>query len=286
MKTKLLLLTALFFAFMLVSVPQASAQNMNGVLSLDTTSAERGDQIAIGLYLSNNDINLAGFTIPLYYPENTLILDSVTYDGSFITGEFNTLVDSTSRTNCVRISAIPADITQNPVPEMLSPNGLLATIHFTVANDAAPGYATLDSLNVIEYIGSYTDLTYAINMTDGSGTMVYFPNFESGGVNVMVPTAVNDDNLGVLPSDFSLAQNYPNPFNPSTIIEFTLPRTSNVSLDIFNVLGQKVSTLINGQLSAGQHSVEFNAEDQPSGIFFYRLAYDDGAITKKMIFIK
>ena len=75
-----------------------------------------------------------------------------------------------------------------------------------------------------------------------------------------------------VPRDFSLKQNYPNPFNPTTTIEFTLPSPSSVTLRVFNILGQQVSTLIdNVRYSSGDHGVSFSGADLGSGVYFYEL---------------
>jgi hypothetical protein len=89
-----------------------------------------------------------------------------------------------------------------------------------------------------------------------------------------------------LPTRFELNQNYPNPFNPSTVIEFSLPAAGEVSLDVYNVIGQKVETLVNGSLPAGQHSVEFNASALASGVYFYRLTTETETDSRKMILLK
>ena len=90
-----------------------------------------------------------------------------------------------------------------------------------------------------------------------------------------------------LPSKFSLMQNYPNPFNPTTIITYSLPKTSIVSLKIFDIVGREVDTLIkNKTVSAGMHEVSFDAFNLPSGIYFYNLHAGDFSNTKKMLLIK
>jgi hypothetical protein len=73
------------------------------------------------------------------------------------------------------------------------------------------------------------------------------------------------------PKEFALNQNFPNPFNPSTKINFSLAVDSKVSLKVFNVLGQEVSTLLNGNLSAGNHEINFNAAGMNTGVYFYKL---------------
>lgn len=80
---------------------------------------------------------------------------------------------------------------------------------------------------------------------------------------------------GQIPSEFNLGQNYPNPFNPSTSINFTLAKASDVKLTVYNVLGQKVATLLDTRMSAGEQSVAFDASKMTSGVYFYRLDAGD-----------
>ncbi len=95
------------------------------------------------------------------------------------------------------------------------------------------------------------------------------------------------NNESELPDDFTLSQNYPNPFNPSTKIQYALPVSGNVTLKVFNILGQEVMTLINNQTqTSGLHEVTFNASSLPSGIYFYRLQADGFVDAKKMILLK
>jgi len=89
-----------------------------------------------------------------------------------------------------------------------------------------------------------------------------------------------------IPNDFTLSQNYPNPFNPTTTIEFSVPYASEVSIKIYNMLGQEIKTLINGGLQPGRYKVEFNASDLPSGVYFYIMRADKFAEMKKMLLIK
>ena len=88
------------------------------------------------------------------------------------------------------------------------------------------------------------------------------------------------------PLTFSLSQNYPNPFNPITMISYSLPTASHVTLAVYNVLGQKVATLIDSYELQGEHSVEFNGSHLSSGVYFYRLKTDDALETKKMLILK
>jgi len=89
-----------------------------------------------------------------------------------------------------------------------------------------------------------------------------------------------------LPSEFALMGNYPNPFNASTVIEYQLPTTSDVTLEVYNVLGEKVATLFDGEQQAGYKSVTWDASEVSSGVYFYKLAAGDFTETKRMMLVK
>lgn len=84
----------------------------------------------------------------------------------------------------------------------------------------------------------------------------------------------------------SLEKNYPNPFNSSTNLRFSLPQASLVQLNIYNTIGQKVETLVNQRMNAGSHSVSFNAEGLPSGVYIYRLKAGEDRESRKMLLVK
>ncbi len=88
------------------------------------------------------------------------------------------------------------------------------------------------------------------------------------------------------PKGFFLAQNYPNPFNPSAVISYYLPVNSFVTLKVYDVLGREVKTLTNGRETAGSHSIVFNADNLPSGVYFYRLQAGNYTATKKLMLLK
>lgn len=94
------------------------------------------------------------------------------------------------------------------------------------------------------------------------------------------------DEITNLPYEFSLKQNYPNPFNPSTVIKYSIAKTSFVNLTVFNVLGEEVKKLIDMEESAGTYQINFNASSLPSGIYFYRIMAGNFVETKKMILLK
>jgi hypothetical protein len=100
-----------------------------------------------------------------------------------------------------------------------------------------------------------------------------------------------DDNGAVIPNEFALEQNYPNPFNPETNIEFMLPKAQNVSLSVYNLLGQQIRTLVNSNLEAGRHVAHWDGKNDngaavPSGVYFYRIYTPEFAQTNKMVLVR
>lgn len=115
---------------------------------------------------------------------------------------------------------------------------------------------------------------YRLKMIDTDGSFEY-----SNEVEVDI----------TLPTEFTLMQNYPNPFNAQTKIKFAIPPGANnnkVTLKLFNILGEEIKTLLNEELEAGFHEVDFNASNLASGVFIYRLEWDDKFKVKKMMMIK
>jgi hypothetical protein len=129
----------------------------------------------------------------------------------------------------------------------------------------------------------------------GRGVFVW-PDARENGLNIYAsqvmyePTDAGDD-VHPLPARLDLSQNYPNPFNPSTVIAFSLPRAGHVRLDVFNLLGQKVRTVVSHDYPAGNHRVIWDGTDDDghkvsSGVYFYRLDNGDESRSRKMTFIK
>ncbi len=88
------------------------------------------------------------------------------------------------------------------------------------------------------------------------------------------------------PEEYSLISNYPNPFNASTTITYTLPEAAQVTLDVYNILGQKVSSLVDGYMDAGEHNVVWDAANYSSGAYFYKLTVGEKTFTKRMVLLK
>jgi hypothetical protein len=140
--------------------------------------------------------------------------------------------------------------------------------------------STFNSPNVAIYNdggNKYSALSYT-----GLSTGNYTSNLYFDGENLITDVG----GLPVTVEAYALEQNYPNPFNPSTIIRFSIPEQTNATLKIFNSIGQEVASLFNGEVSAGNHEVNFNASALSSGVYFYRIQTPSFTDTKKMILIK
>ncbi len=116
------------------------------------------------------------------------------------------------------------------------------------------------------------------------------PDFTDGDVYWLFlqssTTGVPEDKSSLNPVAYALFQNYPNPFNPTTTIQFALPHRSQVTLVVFNTLGQKVAALVNGDIDAGFHEVKFDGMKLASGMYLYRLTAGDFVQTKKLMILR
>ena len=143
-----------------------------------------------------------------------------------------------------------------------------------------PGFGTTSESKSYQYVDKNLD----------NGTYNY--RLVQIDLNGMKKTVGNTEaKVNRMPTEFAVSQNYPNPFNPSTVIKFALPADARVSLKVYNVLGVEVSTLIDDNLNAGIHEVNFNATNLTSGLYFYNITTRgvDGVVnstTMKMMFLK
>jgi len=117
-------------------------------------------------------------------------------------------------------------------------------------------------------------------------TTVSYPWLIGHAVSCYVPPTGLKFTSDIQPEAFLLYQNYPNPFNPKTTISWQLAVGSTVKLEIFNLMGQKITTLLSASLPSGSHSVEWDASDMASGVYLYRIRAGDYIETKKMILMK
>jgi hypothetical protein len=126
----------------------------------------------------------------------------------------------------------------------------------------------------------------------GSVVHVIWRDYRDGNFEIYYKRNPTGNPIGIknisseIPSSYSLEQNYPNPFNPITNVKFQISNSGSVKIIVFDLLGKEVATLVNEQLAPGTYSVDFNATNFPSGVYFYRLTTNDFTATKKLILLK
>jgi len=239
----------------------------------------------------NTDSNrIAGFGMPVLITvsNNALVhLDTTvatTYAGSMIS-RFAIKTTDTDSTGGANPDVSPVHFVLGAVTfdSGVTGEGLFANLKLILNGDTTT--VTVDTLS--------TKILVPSLVTEVAG--YYAPGWRLGGFTCSVVSSVKDLRRGSdanLPSDFSLSQNYPNPFNATTQIQFSLPKSSHVKLEIFNILGQKVKTLVDEELQAGYKQVTWDGTDQESnrvasGLYFYRLSAGESFTeAKRMLLIK
>ncbi len=177
-------------------------------------------------------------------------------------------------------SFTPASLTANvgDTIKWVWASGIHTTSSITVPTSAAPWSNPIDS--------AHMTFTYIISVP---GTYSYRCNYHYlygmlGAINVGVTSIKPVSNE--VPDKFNLYQNYPNPFNPTTTINFDISKNAVVKLTIFDITGRDVATLVKQELQPGRYSVEWNAANFSSGLYFYKLEVPGYSITKKLMIIK
>ncbi len=262
----------------------AGVVGYNGTVTVESKTVMPDQSFSVEVSLAGNDIAISSMRIPLEVSDPNITCTGVDFSGSLaaagIATDFNIDGSNIDLYFTPELSATPTTIA--------AASGKLATLHFTSDPASPETDITISAVSVDNpfVVGSTTYHRWdRMEFTDESGTDVMVPSFNAGTIAVRFTTDV-DDFENNLPADFALAQNYPNPFNPSTTIEFSLPEKAHVTLDIYNLLGQKVATLSDGDYSAGVYSVVWRAENAASGIYFYRLNAGAEVITRKMALLK
>jgi hypothetical protein len=165
---------------------------------------------------------------------------------------------------------------ENAVGANLRRLGLLANVQAELTNSTAgQGKITGDETAAAD--SDFWAITYI--KTDGHTELA------NVGETGAVTTDAEQTGTG-LPKRLELDQNYPNPFNPSTTIRYSLPAAGKVTLEVYNLIGQKVASLVNGTQSAGTHQVSFDASQLSSGIYFYRITAGSQTAVRRMTLVK
>jgi len=228
------------------------------------------DQLAVTMALSQSTSQLF---VPVTYDTSVITVDSVVFAATLpasATGDY--VIDSLN-------GLLSLSLTVDTSAELTSGHHSLAEIMFTAGG--AEGEVLLQAYDADSL------QAYIISVADDSSK----PDIVPGTIMVSAPTGVEEQNPQLLPQSVGLSQNYPNPFNLSTVIEFQLPRAADVKLEVFNILGQRLTTLVSGILAAGIYREAWNGKLEsgrvaPSGIYFYRLRAGGESLIRKMALIK
>ncbi|MEZ5358935.1 MAG: FlgD immunoglobulin-like domain containing protein [Candidatus Zixiibacteriota bacterium] len=229
---------------------------------MDGSGPGRGDY-AVSLQSTNRPGNVT-----------TIAFDDVIRDTLEMYSQMNTYRFLADAGESVMLQAIAIEGGVDPRIELFDPLG----IRLGSAQDASEAVLIKNSLSTSGYH------TIIVSDDRASETGSYFL------VVHRLPTDVDDDG-DARPTDFALAQNYPNPFNPSTSIEYTLARSLFVEIDVYNVIGERVTNLVSRTMSAGSHTViwdgrDANGEEAASGIYYYTITTPDFTDSKKMLLLK
>lgn len=219
-------------------------------------------------------------TVPMLIPWPVISIDFINRDIGWLVGYLEIIYKSTDGGNTwfeqTGVSSIPE---------------VFYSVSFADENNGwAVGYG-----GVIAHTADGGNLWTA----QASGTTnilwdVYFVNPTTGWVvgnnglilKYTIPVFVEENELVSAPNKFILYNNYPNPFNPATLIKYSIPESGTVKLTVYNALGEAVKTLVNNYVEAGTYTINFNASDLSSGIYYYRLQTNTFIEAKKMLLLK
>ena len=174
-------------------------------------------------------------------------------------------------------------------PDDIDPiNGAETVLNYTVMRNAnefrKAGISFIGKFGESENIGRMVYCGFSAESTGSFASML------SLMTKVMdffqTPVSVSNDQLEIIPEKFSLSQNYPNPFNPTTVIEYSIPNESKISLKIYDVLGREILSLVNGVKSAGKYKVNWNASNMASGVYIARIEAAEFSKSIQMLLLK
>lgn len=227
-----------------------------------------------------NEAHLTAIGIPLKFSEGVTLLE-VDFENTRVSYFDLKAANINNAERTVVIGLLP-QLSSTYKPELEAGTGPVANLVFEV-NDPT---VTEVKIEAVELKNPDHFLVFVYHDWDQNGIphiRMESPEFEP----VTVALSGLSQNSGPeVPDVFALNQNYPNPFNPSTEIAFDLPVASHVELTIYNVLGQKVETLVDREMEAGSHTVTWNADRVSTGVYFYRITAKDFTETKKMLMLK
>lgn len=266
----------------LVAASSAMAQTDPGApdsVVVDTVTFDASNHAVLGITLINDE-PLSGLQVPLQFENDLVTLDSVVYGSrtAAFTGDdiMRTETNLGASVNTITVVVVPLQ-----TGSIAAGTDAIASLYLSRNGASVADTATVTAGNVTPAGGVLlADTAWA--------SMGYQPTFVPGMVRA--GSAVGDD-PSILPKAFALGQNYPNPFNPSTSFAIALPKASHVTLDVFNLLGQRVNRLYDAPAPAGYLEIQWDGRNDQgrsvgSGVYFYRMVAGDFQQVRKMVLLK
>jgi len=243
-------------------------------------SAQEANLIVVPLDITNED-GLAAMDIPLQFSEG-VTLKEVTFEDTRVSYFDLKIANINNEDNTVVIGLLP-QITPAHRPDLKAGSGTIANLVFVIDDPKV----TQIKIEAIEMKDPNHRLQF-IYHTDAASDRTLQSQVPEFDAEIIVDLE-NIEGLAKsenLPTEFALKQNYPNTFNPSTVVSFDLPEASRVTITVFNVLGQKVTTIVDQEMEAGSHEKNWDATNYSSGLYFYRIQANNFTETKKMLLLK
>lgn len=243
--------------------------------------ANADNTVTVPLEITNQD-GVMAIDIPLKFSEG-VTLKEVNFEGTRVE-DFDLTVANINNEDNVVIIGLISQITPTNKPALEAGTGSVANLVFEI-DDPSVQEITLSAVQLKKPDHSLM-WVYNRRPSPESNTFVTAkPDFDQ--ISVALSGLVSDG----LPREYALDQNYPNPFNPTTQLAFALPKAGHVRMDVFNVLGQKVTTVVDGEYPAGNHTVTWDGTNSSggsvsSGVYFYRIEADSFSKTRKMMLLK
>ncbi|MBW7888084.1 MAG: T9SS type A sorting domain-containing protein [Bacteroidetes bacterium] len=224
-----------------------------------------------GFHVEGNNSDLDGKTVVLYIDK--MVTSALTVPTGFL--DYGAKVDSLSKDVTLNWG-VNSEISISRYEIERSTDGTTYSLIGSVT--AAGNSDTTKRYSFTNPSQNLQSVKYRIVQITNDGAKEYSP------VITVLLTGIG--NAIVTPFTYSLEQNFPNPFNPTTTISFSLAITEKATLKIFDILGREVTTLVNNELGAGAHIIEWNSSNVSSGVYFYRLETSNYVNTKKMVVMK
>lgn len=248
-------------------------------LIIETVYAELGDSVVDVRIYATSDDSIAFYNMPLawYSPDSAINLSQVIYHGVLLYWDdvYDSLLHDQGFLRMIGWSDISGP--ENPPILTWNYREHLWTLHFSIDSLAAPQFIAIDT--------TFDPVNGPLLFCLVDGINAFAPELTPGAIFYGITTGISDMTLP-LPRQLTLYQNYPNPFNKHTVIRYYLPGNGRVSIEIYDLLGRRVSTLVDAEEEAGTHSVTLKTNGLSSGIYFYTIRFGDKTETKRMQLLK